>query len=210
MHNKIRRYINRAFASTVDSKASQDLQEEIIANLIDKYDDLLANGKKEEDAYQAVISSVGDLDHLMLDLPKEVPVISQGNAQVKKSAFLNAIAVALIIMSPVAVIAFGDNGDGTLGVILMFLMIALGTAMLIYTHESKKSSVNPMSMVIGKDTEGAYKAISGAYWLMVVAIYLSISFITSAWHITWLIFLIAGALASMMHGFMLLRGDHDE
>lgn len=45
-----------------------ELKEEILQNLIDKYHDLLAEGKSPEAAFNISVASVGDVDELLSSL----------------------------------------------------------------------------------------------------------------------------------------------
>ena len=53
-------------------------------------------------------------------------------------------------------------------------------------------------------------------WSLIVALYLIISFLTGAWHITWIIFLIGGAVDSLLKAVLDykdwndLEGEEDE
>ena len=50
-----------------------------------------------------------------------------------------------------------------------------------------------------------YKSITGAMWSVIVIIYFVISFLTMAWHITWIIFLIGSALQGIVHAIFELK-----
>ena len=75
MIQKLRAYINRSFENVPKTKKSIEMQEELIANLIEKYNDQCAQGKTEEEAYNFVIASIGDLSELTEGL-KERHVLS--------------------------------------------------------------------------------------------------------------------------------------
>ena len=49
MIQKLRAYINRSFENVPKTKKSIEMQEELIANLIEKYYDQCAQGKTEEE-----------------------------------------------------------------------------------------------------------------------------------------------------------------
>ena len=65
MVNKIRAYIDHEFAGVPESKKVNELKEELTANLIEKYNEQLLHGKSEEEAYNAVITGLGDLSELV-------------------------------------------------------------------------------------------------------------------------------------------------
>jgi heme/copper-type cytochrome/quinol oxidase subunit 2 len=105
-----------------------------------------------------------------------------------------------------------------LGVPIMFLMIAGATGLLIYNSMTKpkkyKSSSDTMvedfrewqlDKSDEKDKKQMRKAISSALWSITVAVYLIVSFWTFAWAITWIIFIIAAALESLINVFIASR-----
>ena len=57
----------------------------------------------------------------------------------------------------------------------------------------------------GRQKNKAAEAIIGSFWLIAVCVYIVVSFMTGAWHITWIIFLIAAAIASMIRGLFMLK-----
>ena len=56
----------------------------------------------------------------------------------------------------------------------------------------------------------SYNLFFSAYWFLVVALYLYISFTTFLWHITWIIFLIATAIAKIAEGLIALNDTHEK
>lgn len=130
-----------------------------------------------------------------------------------------AVAVFLFIASiPVLIICEELFDYSEIGVVLMFLMIAAGVGLIVYTalsvpkdvahevNEGKFSRYNAQNDYSQNANDSnynnrrdnpkndVYSSISKLYWLIVTIIYLGISFTTMAWHITWLIWLIAGAV----------------
>ena len=58
---------------------------------------------------------------------------------------------------------------------------------------------------INSDRRQVFKALSSALWTLTVAVYLIVSFMTMAWHITWIIFLIAALLEGVLKAIVSLR-----
>ena len=50
-----------------------------------------------------------------------------------------------------------------------------------------------------------YGAVSGALWALTLCAYLLVSFLTGAWYITWMIFLIAAAVDNIIKAIFDLR-----
>ena len=64
MEEKIRQHIKELFAKAPRTRKAMELKEEMIQNTLEKYQDLAGEGFQEEDAYQNVINSIGDVTEL--------------------------------------------------------------------------------------------------------------------------------------------------
>ena len=208
MNEKLRRYIDDLFANAPSTVRAVELKEELFQNLTDKYNDLIAEGKNEESAFNIAIASIGDVDSLISGLSGEKHMV--GEKARKRSALLTAIAISLYILSPVSVILLQDE----IGVMVLFLFVAVATAMLIYNGVTRERYVKADDTMVeefkewkqnGKQKNKAVDAIVGSFWLIAVCVYIVVSFMTGAWHITWIIFLIAAAIASLIKGLFMLK-----
>ena len=211
---KIRNYIQRAFEDVPKTKKSTELQEELISNLVEKFNDQLRLGKTEEEAYQTVIAGIGDLSELTEGLRERHVLSTITPADRKKSALLVAVAVGLFIISPMMVVLFSEFGLETVGVAMMVTNIAIGVGLLIYNAASKPKYVKEEETLVeefkewkSKNTKhrALHEALSAAYWLIVVATFLYISFTFSAFHYSWIIFIIAAALYNIVKALLLMR-----
>lgn len=216
MQDRLRNYMDSLFEDAPKTKRVVELKEEILQNLIDKYNDLLMEGKSEEAAYNIAVASVGDVSGLLQDLKAvESPVMRQASEEEldrgrKRNALFISIAVALYILCVIPVMLLEDVG----GIILMFVMAAVATALLIYNSMTKVKYNKTDDTVVeefrewkadNKAHRQAYNAVSSAVWTLTVALYFIISFTTMAWHITWIIFLIAAAVTSIIKAIFDLR-----
>jgi len=208
MNEKLRNYINSLFENAPTTVRAVELKEEMYQNLTDKYNDLIAEGKSEESAYNIAIASIGDVDSLISGLSGEKRAVSESGR--KRSAALTAIAVALYILCPVPVIWIQSE----MGVIMLFLFVAVATALLIYNGVTRERYVKTDDTMVeefkewkqnNKQKNKASEAIIGSFWLIAVCVYIVVSFMTGAWHITWIIFLIAAAIASLIRGIFMLK-----
>ena len=59
MVEKIKQHFNEIFADAPKTRMALDLKQEMMQSAIDKYNDMVADGYSEEDAYQNVVSSIG-------------------------------------------------------------------------------------------------------------------------------------------------------
>lgn len=208
MNEKLRHYIDDLFANAPTTVRAVELKEEMYQNLMDKYNDLIAEGKSEESAFNIAIASIGDVDSLITGLSGEKPAASEAGR--KRSALIIAIAIGLYILCPVPVILL----QNTMGVMALFLFVAVATAMLIYNGVTRERYVKADDTMVedfkewkqhSKQKSKATDAIIGSFWLIAVCVYIVVSFMTGAWHITWIIFLIAAAVSSMIKGLFMLK-----
>ena len=184
------------------------MQEELISNLIEKYNDQLAQNKSEEEAYNIVIAGIGDLSELTESLKERHVLSAISPIERKRSARNTAIAVMLFILSPMALILMEELfHQDVLGLALMFVFIAMGTGLLIYTQASKPKYLKEEETMIEEFKEwkskknrdkGVFEALSSAYWLIVVALYLYVSFTYRNWSYSWIIFIVASAIFNIV------------
>lgn len=226
MEYRIRAYVDELFQSAPRTQRAYELKVELTQNLLDKYFALLSEGKSQDDAYNLTVMSIGDVQELFAglteDAPPEPPVPQAVPVPgCSRSALVVTIAVMLYILSVVPLIVlsalFGGYGDGAvLGVAMMFVMIACATGLLIYNHMTKPKAqpyVMPGTVVqdfkewqSGKSQKKQLmKSIRAAYWPLVLALYFLLSFGTGKWYITWVLFLIAPAVDSIISAVLSLQ-----
>lgn len=71
MQEKIRNYLEGLFASLPDTQEVRDAKEELYTGMVDRYNDCLAEGMDEQEAYDTVIDSMGDLHEFFDELKGE-------------------------------------------------------------------------------------------------------------------------------------------
>jgi hypothetical protein len=207
MNNRLREYIDNLFATAPSNMKAVEVKEEILQNLTDKYNDLIAEGKSEDVAFNIAVASIGDVSELIRELqglPQQYSKISEENdKQKQRTALMTAIAIGLYIFSPVPVIIIQNE----IGVVFLFVCIAIATGILVFNGITKsKTQQVPDTMVeefkewrernSGKNQ--LQKSITSAIWAIGVVIYFLISFSTGAWYITWVIFLIIAAVEGVV------------
>jgi transcriptional regulator with XRE-family HTH domain len=139
--------------------------------------------------------------------------IIEAKKEDKKAKFARnlAIAVGLYIFSLVAIILCAALFDQPIiGVSVFFTIIAVATGLIIYSSivygksekEKVKESKEPKNVVLKGITE--IISIAG------VIAYLLISFLTGAWHITWIIFIAIGLVNAIVKLIFGLKDDTKE
>jgi len=203
MNNMFREYIENLFNEAPQTPAAVEMKEEFIQNLNDKYDDLISEGKSEEAAFNIAVASMGDVTGLVNELKglqgQNVEYQERNKKVIKQRSIITAIAVALYILCPVPIIVIGNNT----GLVAMFVMIAAATGLFIYNGTNKPAKGQKYDTMVDEFQEwrglneqnrGVYKSVTSAVWSLGLVAYFLVSFFTGAWHLTWLIFLVIGAI----------------
>ena len=124
----------------------------------------------------------------------------------KKSALLLAVAIVLYILCVAPVIIIQNE----IGVVLMFVMIAATTGIIVYRSTLNRKNNDDEEKAENKKNENpTLKTAKSCVWAVAVIIYFVISFLSSAWYITWLVFPITGAITDVIEAcFDLKDGDN--
>lgn len=222
MEYNIRAYVDELFQDAPNTQRAYEMKMELVQNLLDKYNDLVACGKSEEDAYNITIYGIGDISELLEEMRREETVHpmtgGQGTSYYtavyyfrRRSAAMIAIAVALYIFSVIPVVLLGvlssvlhEDYLAALGVAGLFVFAGIATALLIWNALTKPKYDDPPEIVIDlynrkRGGNVWLKAIESCFWLLVVAVYFLVSFLTHRWDITWIIFIAAPAVSAILH-----------
>ncbi len=220
MREKLKYHINLVFQGAPDNKKINELKEELLQNLYDKYDDLISEGKSSEEAYNCAIRSIGDVSEIIEQLSREENKnynSQEARKYKKQSAILISISAALYIICVIPVILLQNE----IGVIAMFVIVALATGLIIYNSMSKPDYIRIKEKTEdGKDdkyemlnieSKRKMNLVNSIMWPLIVVAYLLISFKTGAWYITWIVFPIGGVVESIIKAiFELKQGGHDK
>ncbi len=201
MYDKLRTHVDELFYSAPKTRKAQELKEEILANLIDRYNDFLDNGKNEVDAFNSAISGIGDVEELINALNENnIFDYEKIQKQREKFALMIAISVALYIISVVVVILFDSIGlDGSVSACIMLTIDAFATGLIIYSIMSRPKYIKTDDTIVedfkewkqqSSDKKVIIKSITSIYWPIIVSIYLLLSFIFNIWGYSWIIFII--------------------
>lgn len=225
MKNKIRVYVETLFDGALKTEEVVEMREEILQNVIDKYDDLVADGKSENEAYSIAVSGIGDVNELLrsmngkeqeesynpYDKEENAPVYTEQKQEAKGKTVYLIIAVVMYILSIVPLIVADeligtDKAEG-IAVCLLFVICAIATGFIIAyaTSKPKTSSADASKIKPEKYENPVAKSINGAIWAVGTVIYFIVSFSTGAWFITWLIFCITDSVTEVVEGIFMLN-----
>ena len=209
MNEKIRKEVNTLFQNAPNTKRANDLKDEIISNAEDKYEDLIKQGKNEEEALQIVMKEIGNVDELIEELNKNNPIHTQYVEEArKKTGLIVSICVGLYILSVIACVVLDELGLPDFITASSFLSIAgVSTCVLIYHFMTKPKYTKYEDTMVeefkewkGKNDKNKEikKTIDSIIWTLTVIIYLVVSFTFGIWYISWIIFLIASLIENII------------
>jgi hypothetical protein len=185
MREQLVKYVELLFAGTTDT---YEIQQEILQNTLDRYDDLIEQGKSAEAAYRLAISGIGDVNEILGQSPRPSPdpVIAEPEPTNPNRKLLRSIAIALYILCAVPMCL---TDGSTLGLCITIAIVAVATAIMVYISKNKAHDVTSSGTAPVSSARGdGYKIAKGIIWGGGICLYVSVSLITRAWWITWLIF----------------------
>lgn len=212
MREQLEQYVNLLFAGTRDC---EDIKQEILQNTLDRYDDLIAEGKVPEAAYRLAIAGIGDLSELLGTPAQDSPVyhtvpMRHPEQDTPQKKLLRAIAIGLYIVSFIPLFILSELGMSTLGFCCVLVIVAVATVLIILG--AKKGDSQEPEEVHGEAPEGQLKkSIDTLISTIGFVLYFLISFTTGAWYITWLVFPIMGAVKGLVKAIIDLKeaADHE-
>lgn len=224
MNSKIKNYVDVIFKDVPRSKKAIELKEEIASNLNERFEDYLREGKSETESYGLAVANMGDVDEMIREVMPNEDFVKEASSYRKRNARNTAIGVCLYILGAAALIlcasigeAIGmDDTGGIVGVVVLLILAAIATGMIVYSYMStpkeykdyEDSQEQELKSMKPKDRK-IFEAISSIYWLIVTAIYLLISFVTHAWGITWIIWVISGIFHQIIVVIFQLKGINE-
>ena len=202
MREQLISYVDLLFAG---AEQSGDMKDEILQNTLDRYDDLLSQGKSPQAAYSLAISGIGDISELLQnsEAAPATPSPAAPVDRIKNKKLMQAAAIGMYICCPIPVIALSSI-DSTIGIALMFLLIAAATVLIILSGDGKKETKADCGCKSGKKNP-MRKAIDKIITTVGLCVYFLISFATGAWYITWLIFPIMAATEHLINAILDLK-----
>lgn len=207
MRDKLEQYVNLLFAGARDC---EDIRQEILQNTLDRYDDLIAEGKVPEAAYRLAITGIGDVNEILGIKPQTPPTyhavpaqpeVADNDTPMKK--LLRAVAIGLYILCPVPLFVLSELGMDTLGLCGLLAIVAVATVLIVLG--AKKGSPDVQKEEAPSPQQELKKSLGNLVWAVGLAVYFIISFLTNAWYVTLLIFPITGAVQGLVKAILDLK-----
>lgn len=216
MREQLIQYVNLLFAGAQDCA---DTKQEILQNILDRYDDLIAQGKTPEAAYRLAISGIGDINEILGGKPEYAAVMQSptpeetdtGDSSFKK--IIRAVAIGLYILCPIPLIILSEMGMDTIGLCGTISLVAIATILILLGR--KKTAVierkEEDDSVQRSPRQELRKGVNSLIWAIGLAVYFIISFATMAWYVTWVIFPIIAAIQGLVRAILdLVEVNHHE
>lgn len=227
MKERLRAYLDKLFTDVPRSSQASELREEIYANLCDKYDNMIAKGMNEEEAYYSTISSIGNIDELLGELGPSDAGFAVTKKERQRSILLRSLAGASPFLGIAGFVVGLWMGNAGIAFLLLFLFIGAGVAMRSFAKLSEVPSVTKekgarRTYIKGEEGETVVEefkefrrgksrmeqlksTVLTCMWLLIVILFFVLSFITGAWYITWIIFLVGVALSQAIKCYFNLK-----
>lgn len=208
MKEQLTQYVNLLFAGASDC---EDIKQEILQNTLDRFDDLVSQGKSPEAAYRLAISGIGDVNEILGNCA--MPVQSQSPASIveeteedNKRKKYRAIAIAMYIMCAIPLVILSEFGLDTIGLCLTLALVACATYLIIISGKKDDDDEDERKNIKENDPQHKLKeSIGSVIWTIGLVAYFGISFLSGAWYITWVIFPMMGCLRGLSDAIIDLK-----
>ena len=191
MRENLMQYVHLLFTGVADS---EDVRDEILQNTLDRYDDLICQGKSPEAAYQLSISGIGDIREILGSASEPVKAPAPASELSQKDRKKSAISIGMYILCPIPLLILSEFGLETLGLCLTLLLVAAATVLRMTIH---RPDPQPVVVAASDPNRKLRESINRIIWVVGIITYVLLSFATDAWSITWLIFPLMGAVEGL-------------
>ena len=205
MREQLIQYVNLLFAGAADC---EDVRQEILQNTLDRYDDLVAQGKSPEAAYRLAISGIGDINEILASesVGQTTALPPEDEADAKENQLKHAVSIGMYILCPIPLFILSEFGYDTIGLCLTLLLVAAATVLRMTMKRMPKSAEPAKTQEVPlTPRQELNKSIDGIIWAIGLALYFIVSFATGAWFITWVIFPLIGAVQGLVKAIMDLK-----
>ena len=220
--------MDQLFENAPVNRRTLELKEELIVNALEKYNDLLLRGYGEDEAFQLVVGSIGDVQQLFADMGSDddysrAYYLQWAREAQEKKAALTAVSVGLFLLAGAVLVIFfllywfnvkviyiaGQN-QNLLGIGIALLICIVPVSLMVYASKIQPPAeladyAASLAVSNSKAKKQRYKrfkqikgSLEGLMWLLIVIFYFIVSFATRAWYITWIVFLGGAAVECLL------------
>lgn len=198
MREQLIQFVTILFAGTENC---EDTKAEVLLKALSQYDELIAQGETPEDAYRKAIMEIGDVREILgkkqaSALPmvpeqkKHSPKAEKSELAKSISGFVFAVGLAFYLMISFLTMAWHITW-------VIFPIVGAINALILV--------LLPGEITPEKRNTRLRKGLDGLLGAIGLAVYFLVSFATGAWYITWIIFLIIGAVRGLLRAIWDLK-----
>lgn len=229
--NQIKNYIEAMFSSLPKTREVVEMKLNILENMEEKFQELIKEGKNENEAIGIIIADFGSIDELKAELgiTDDVTEIKPEN-DTPEQAFLQntklyeeyltfkkkfglaiAVAVGLFILAPAMYVVFESLYGETsiLAIATFFLSIACGVGIFIYF--GVQDDKYKMLLNIKDHAHSGKSSFSGLIASIIFPIatilFLYVGLFWNMWHPGWIVFPISGIIVGISESIYNFRHD---
>ena len=149
-------------------------------------------------------------DELLTGIKKEEEKVEENNDTNNKNKRLGLVISIFLFFLSIAWMVMADEAlkipDG-ISVPVFLLIIALGVCIIVYNYAGTSKKEKKEEKKEKPIQQKIFDAIKGAIAIVVLFIYLGISFLTGMWYITWIVWPMYAIIIRIVELCMLLKGD---
>ena len=230
MKLKLKEYVDGLFVDAEGRAPGNprliELKEEMLLDLSEKYDDLVASGRSPENAYRLAVSGIGDIGELLdavIGKAVETDVVADVTPATEIAEIAENVETTAVNETAEAV----ETAVETEKAEANEMVDTAEKSKEASSEETQSEKVQEIDLAEThpvKDSEvpGAQKPakptapdrprrsrwcalVCGIIWTLVLGIYLTVSYLTGAWGVTWLIILMGVAADNVTKGIFDLR-----
>jgi hypothetical protein len=211
MESRIHAHIDTLFAGAAPDARVSEVKMELYMNTVDRYHDLLAEGKTPEDAFRGATERIGDVQEILASVGLPVVPQKQEKSEQKKNTPKGKTRkkilrnqgchiITMLMLCLYFILSFATSAWHITW--LIFLILPAMENVYCAIIDIIYAKVPDTPYVADPETKKLQNNLSGAIWMIVLIVYFIVSFTFAHWHLTWLIFLLGSAAQSLM--FILL------
>ena len=213
MESRIHAHIDSLFSGIAPDARISEIKMELYMNTVDRYHDLLAEGKTTEDAFFGATERIGDVEEILASVGLPVAPQKQEKSDQKKRSpkgktrkkILRAQGCHIITMLMLClyfILSFATSAWHITWLIFLIMPALENVYCAIIDIIYAKAPDTPY--IADPETKKLQNHLSSAIWLIILIVYFIISFTFAHWHLTWLIFLLGSAAQSLMFILLML------
>ena len=196
----MKKELNRKIEELCESagtEAAREMAGELTADLDKRFDDRVAAGMSELDAYRDVLRNVDQIEQMLRSLPQdadaEAAMKSRRAGEKRLKFYLDKTSEVMWVSSLIVFFLIGFIGHAWKYAWLIFLWSTIGQIILEMTENyNKKRNLN----------KAMRDVISGILWVGTVIVFFLTGFAMHLWKFNWLLFLVAVVIQILLDAIL--------